>query len=596
MRSAETILGIIRERGRRGLPLGDVYRQLFNPTLFHLAYGRICANKGAMTPGVTAETADGMSQERILGLIEALRHERYRWKPARRIYIEKKHSMKKRPLGVPTWSDKLVQEAVRLILDAYYEPQFSSHSHGFRPYRGCHTALAEVQKMQGAAWFIEGDIAQCFDSLDHQVLVSILREKIHDNRFMRLIENMLKAGYLEEWRYYTTFSGTPQGGVASPILANIYLDRLDQYIEHTLLPAYNCGAKRHDNPTYRTMLGTAAYLRRTGRREEAKALKKQYQRLPSKVTNDASFRRLRYVRYSDDFLLGFTGPRTEAEAIKRQLGAFLRTDLKLELSEVKTLITHARSAAARFLGYEVTMNHCDQRYTQGRRTINAKVGLRVPADVIKAKCRLYLKGNIPMPRSALNNNSTYAIVTQYQQEYRGLVQYYQLAYNLNARLGRLKVLMEQSLVKTLAEKLRMKRSQVYKRYRSTMPSDHGPTRVLMVSVEREGKKPLVAQWGGIPLRWKKSAAISDEQRVLWTSGRNDLLRRLTADTCELCGSQVAVQVHHIRHLRDLARKGQKDPAPWVQRMAARQRKTLVACHGCHQAIHAGRPTGIPSDK
>ncbi len=213
MRTAETVLGIIRERGSRGLPLEDVYRQLFNPALYLQAYGRIYANQGAMTPGVTGETADGMSQDKILGIIEALRQERYRWKPARRSYIEKTNSTKKRPLGMPTWSDKLVQEVVRTILDAYYEPQFSPHSHGFRPGRGCHTALAEVHhKMQAVAWFIEGDISQCFDRLDHTVLTSILREKIRDNRFLRLIENLLRAGYLENWTYHATYSGTPQGG------------------------------------------------------------------------------------------------------------------------------------------------------------------------------------------------------------------------------------------------------------------------------------------------------------------------------------------------------------------------------------------------
>jgi group II intron reverse transcriptase/maturase len=231
MRSAETVLGIIRERGRRGLPLEDVYRQLFNPDLYLRAYGRLARNAGALTPGSTAETADGMSRASIDAIIDALRHERYRWRPVRRVYIEKKRSKKKRPLGIPTWSDKLLQEVLRSILEAYYEPQFSPRSHGFRPSRGCHTALAEIrQNWTGTRWFIEGDIAQCFDRLDHQVLLAILHERIHDQRFLRLIENLLKAGYLEDWKFNRTLSGTPQGGVVSPILANIYLDRLDQLV------------------------------------------------------------------------------------------------------------------------------------------------------------------------------------------------------------------------------------------------------------------------------------------------------------------------------------------------------------------------------
>jgi len=223
MRSAETVLGVIRERGRRRLPLEDMYRQLYNPDLYLRAYGRLYRNDGALTPGVTAETVDAMSLEKIDRIIAALRHERYRWTPGRRGYIEKKHSTKKRPLGVPTWSDKLLQEVIRQLLEAYYEPQFSQHSHGFRPQRGCHTALREIyHRWVGTKWFIEGDIAACFDSLDHPVLVSILREKIQDNRFLRLIEHLLRAGYLEEWQYNATLSGSPQGAGGSPILSHIY--------------------------------------------------------------------------------------------------------------------------------------------------------------------------------------------------------------------------------------------------------------------------------------------------------------------------------------------------------------------------------------
>ena len=231
MQNAETVLGVLRERGRKGLPCEELYRQLFNPQLYLLAYGRIYANHGAMTPGATEETADGMSMEKIDALIEAMRHERYRFAPARRIYIPKRNG-KLRPLGLPTWSDKLVGEVVRLLLEAYYEPTFSDHSHGFRPGRGCHTALRDVAlTWTGTTWFIEGDISDCFGSLDHSIMIDILAEKIHDNRFLRLVRNMLTAGYLEDWRYNVTLSGAPQGGVVSPILSSIYLHKLDAFVE-----------------------------------------------------------------------------------------------------------------------------------------------------------------------------------------------------------------------------------------------------------------------------------------------------------------------------------------------------------------------------
>jgi group II intron reverse transcriptase/maturase len=244
MQNAETVLNVLRERGRRGLPCNELYRQLFNPDLYLVAYGRIYSNHGAMTPGACGETADGMSMAKISRIIDAMRHERYRFQPVRRVYIPKSNG-KRRPLGLPSWSDKLVGEVVRLLLEAYYEPRFSRRSHGFRPHRGCHTALSEIaETWSGTTWFIEADIADCFGSLDHEIMLSILLENIHDNRFLRLIKQMLQAGYLEEWEYNATLSGAPQGGVASPILSNIYLDRLDTFVETVLIPEYTRGKRR----------------------------------------------------------------------------------------------------------------------------------------------------------------------------------------------------------------------------------------------------------------------------------------------------------------------------------------------------------------
>jgi group II intron reverse transcriptase/maturase len=399
MQSAATVLGVLRERGRRGLPLEELYRQLFNPQLYLLAYGRIYANHGAMTPGVTQETVDGMSQAKIGRIIAAMRHERYRFAPVRRVHIPKKNG-KTRPLGLPTWSDKLVGEVVRLLLEAYYEPAFSDRSHGFRPRRGCHTALREVANTwTGTAWFIEGDVADCFGSLDHDVMITILSEKIHDNRFLRLVRNMLTAGYLEDWKWGATLSGAPQGGVASPILSSIYLHKLDQFVETVLIPEYTRGGRRARNPAYLDLQNQLAKARRRGDRPLARALRRRMVSLPSADPDDPGYRRLRYCRYADDHLLGFTGPKAEAEEIKQRLAEFLRDELKLELSQDKTLITHARTGAARFLGYEITVQHNDTKKTGRYRRINGQVALRVPLDVIKTKSAPYLhRGNPPSRR------------------------------------------------------------------------------------------------------------------------------------------------------------------------------------------------------
>src|SRR5664279_3189534 len=281
MQNAETVLGVLRERGRRGLSLDEIYRQLFNPSLYLLAYGRIYSNQGSMTPGATTETVDGMSMGKIGRIIDAVRHERYRFSPARRVYIPKKNG-KMRPLGLPTWSDKLVGEVVRLLLEAYYEPTFSDRSHGFRPGKGCHTALREVtHTWRGTTWFIEADVVDCFGSLDHEIMVRILSEKIHDNRFLRLIKQMLKAGYLEDWKYHETLSGSPQGGVVSPILSNIYLHKLDVYVETVLIPQYTRGKYRQHNPEYERIKSRIWRTRARGDRDQARILRRTLRRLPS---------------------------------------------------------------------------------------------------------------------------------------------------------------------------------------------------------------------------------------------------------------------------------------------------------------------------
>jgi group II intron reverse transcriptase/maturase len=592
MQTAETVLSIIQERGKRGLPLTHVYRLLFNPALYLHAYGKIYRNKGAMTKGSTAETVDAMSLSKVNAIIELLRYERYRWTPVRRIYIEKKRSKKIRPLGMPSWSDKLLQEVIRLILSAYFEPQFSSHSHGFRPNRGCHTALSEsYHQWVGTTYFIEGDIAACFDSLDHIVMMNTLRETIHDGRFLRLIETLLQAGYLEDWRYHQTLSGCPQGSILSPVLANVYLNKVDTFVETVLMPQYNKGERRKMNPIYTRVQGEAQRRRRAGQWKEAKALRKQQQQLPCYDTTDPDYRRLRYLRYADDILLGVAGPRAEAEEIKRQLGDFLRERLKLTLSQEKTLITHARTQAARFLGYNLVVLHNDQkRDRRGYRSINGQIGLQVPVEVITAKCAPYQKSGKPVQRKERSNDTVYSIIAQYQQEFRGLAEYYQLAVN-RYRLNHLKWVMERSLVATLAQKFRVSISKIYDRYETTIETPDGPRKVLQVIVEREGgKKPLIARWGGISLARKNKAILDDSIAPMW-GGRSELEKRLLADICELCGSREDVEVHHIRALKDLQHKGQGERPQWVQIMAARRRKTLVACRKCHNDIHAGRADG-----
>jgi hypothetical protein len=475
-----------------------------------------------------------------------------------------------------------VGEVIRLLLEAYYEPRFSGRSHGFRSGRGCHTALSEVAaKWTGTAWFIEGDISDCFGSLDHSVMLSILAENIHDNRFLRLIRQMLQAGYLEDWEWNATLSGCPQGGVASPVLSNIYLDRLDKFVETILIPEYTRGVFRKDNPEYGRVRMAAARAHRRGDRQTASALRKRLRGLPSGDPRDPGFRRLHYTRYADDHLLGFTGPRAEAEQIKDRLAAFLRDDLKLELSPEKTLITHARTGAARFLGYEITTQH-----SRCRRKVNGVISLRVPRQVIKAKCAPYFKLGKPERRTELINCDDLTIISTYGSEYRGLVQYYLLAGDV-WRLKRFRWAAETSMLKTLAAKHESSVTKMARKYKATIATLHGPRTCFQATVERAGKKPLVARFGGIPLKRQKKAVI-DDRLPAPPASRKELVTRLRAGWCELCEQRGQVEVHQIRRLADLA--GSRQPQPeWAQLMARRRRKTLVVCPDCHKRIHTRQP-------
>ena len=560
---AETLLDGIQDRGRRGLPIEEIYPHLYNPDLFLRAYGRIYRKTGAITQGITEETTDGMSMERINTLLEKFRCERYQWTPVRRIYIPKKNGGR-RPLGIPVWSDKLVQEVMRSILEAYYEPQFSDLSHGFRANRGCHSALREISKWKDVDWFIEGDIKECFDSIDHDLLLSILQEKVHDERFSRLLGQLLKAGYVEYGHHKPTRSGTPQGGPVSPILANMYLDKLDRFVESTLMSRYTKGNSK-----------------------VARSLQEIMRQRAIPNTKSHNFRRLRYIRYADDFLIGFTGLEAEIKEVKKCLKEFLKEKLKLELSEDKTLITYARMERAQFLGYEIKRIAENTKYKKSRKPINNALNLSVPIKAIKERCALYKKRGRVIHRAELVNDSDYDIVNFFQSRYAGYVQYYMLAHNVHV-LNELRWVMETSLLMTLAKKHKTSVNQLEKRYKTTIQTPDGPRKCLEIRVLRREERPLIARFGGIPLRrQKRTTSKGQSQNGRTTSKGTELIQRLLANQCECCGSAGRVEVHHIRKLADIGKR--ESPRPrWMREMIASKRKTLIVCKNCHRAIHSGK--------
>lgn len=589
MQTAEATLNVIQTRGLRRLPLNNAYRMLYNENLYLRAYHHIASNQGALTPGITDETADGMTMAKIHSIIEALRYEHYRWTPVKRVYIPKTNG-KTRPLGIPTWSDKLLQETIRMILEAYYEPRFNNSSHGFRPQRGCHTALTTIhKKWKGTKWFIEGDIKGCFDNIDHKVLLDILGRDIKDNRFLNLMKYFLSAGYMEDWKIVANFSGTPQGGVLSPLLSNIYLHELDEHIETALIPEYTRGKRRRNNNAYFRLNQRRNRSSQKGNHSKYKELTASLRTIPAGDPQDPNYRRLRYVRYADDFILGFVGTKREAAQIRDDLAQFLRDHLKLELSEEKTLITHASSQPARFLGYDIQAQQANDRLTpNGRRAVNGMISLRVPLSVIRQHRREYMKHGRPSHRAYMMNDSDYAIVNQYGLELRGVVQYYKLAMNVHY-LWRLHGTMKLSLLRTLALKHKTTTRVIDRKYKTIKDSGNGYTlKCIEVVVPREdGKEPLKARFGGHPIKREVKATLHDFELRRYTTVHSDLLSRLLADTCEVCGNTEGIEVHHIHRLSDLKAKGRSSKPKWMQRMIAINRKTLAVCRSCHKEAHGG---------
>ena len=597
---ADQYLRVVQSRGERALPLNRVYCNMRQRGLFLKAYAKIYANAGATTVGTDPQdTIQGMSVAEIDNIIEQLHSGTYQWKPSRRVYVPK-HNGSQRPISIPNWSDKLVQEVIRIILEAYYEPQFRDSAHGFRPNRGCHTALQEIKrKWTGKKWFIEGDIKGCFDNLSFEIIEKLLSQSIHDNRFLKLIKEMLRAGYIDDWQYHQTHSGAPQGGIVSPILSNIVLHELDSYIEDVLIPLYTVGKRRKHNNEYYRITREKLNAKQRGDKSLYQQLSQQQRELPEGDPNDPGYKRLRYIRYCDDFLLGVIGTKEDARAIKAQLGKYLK-GLELTMSQEKTYITHARTEAARFLGYEISTAWANTKITKDtggvkRRSINGVIQLRVPKDIKSKWMRRYTRHGKPHQIGGYIELTDYEIVETFGAQLRGLTNFYSLADNLSvSSLRHVRWVCMESARKTLAAKHNIRKPGItYLRYyRNGATTDEW--RHIQVTVEREDKAPLVAKCGETPLRTRKTSYISDKIPPKVIAGTtSELLTRLLAGKCELCHCMADLEAHHVNKLKSLRKRwqGKRDKPKWVEHMIARRRKTIVVCHPCHLQITHGRYDG-----
>ena len=573
-----------------------LYRYLLRPDLYFIAYQKLYSNNGAATEGIDRDTADGFSEAKVEKLIASLADESYCPKPSRRIYLKKPNG-KRRPLGIPSFSDKLVQEVLRMVLEAVYEPIFSETSHGFRPGKSCHTALCYARyNLNGTRWFIEGDIKGCFDNISHEVLIRCIQKKIKDARLMKLIHKFLKAGYLEDFVYHNTYSGCPQGGIISPILANIYLHELDLYVAEL--------SKGFQKP-YKSRI-TAEYSRLSGRMtrvkqkikkaeeagnmaekerllKELKKLRSQLLKTPCKSQTD---KEIKYVRYADDFIIGVRGSREDCEEIKRKLSCFIRDSLKMELSEEKTLITHSNTYA-RFLGYDMRIRRSNVIKPNGRgttqRTMSNHMELAVPLGdkiqpflfkhgVVKQKENGELE---PVHRNDLLRLTDLEIVSAYDAELRGICNFYYLAGNFY-KLHYMSYLMEYSCLKTLAFKHRCTIGKIKEKF-----SDKKGGWCIPYETKK-GMKYLYLSKHSDCAKGKEASDTIPGMTMIHKHTRSTLESRLKAKTCELCGCTESRQfeIHHVNKLKNL-----KGKEPWEVMMIAKRRKTMVVCYECHKKIH-----------
>jgi group II intron reverse transcriptase/maturase len=566
-----------------------LFQKLYNAELWLMAYEQIAPKPGNMTAGADGSTIDGMGRELIVNTIAELKASRYKPQPVRRIYIEKANG-KLRPIGIPGFRDKLLQTVVKLILEAIYEPTFSEASHGFRPKRSCHTVLAQIKRMTGIRWWVEGDIAGFFDNLCHDFLLKTLSKRITDQRFLHLIKQFLRAGYIENWQYNRTYSGTPQGGNLSPILSNIYLNELDQRIVDKI-KEFNTGKKRRWRREYRRIISqrrrAKEKARQTGDWTTYKALTKKMLETQATDPQDPHFRRMYYCRYADDFLIGIIGSKEDAKAIKAWLSTYLKEELQLELSVEKTLITHAKKRV-RFLGYDIKRMDDKRKVRQKRgrgirRTCMQKLTLLVPRDKCDAFAKEYgqRQGWQGRERNYLVPLSELEILMIYNAEIRGFLGYYALADNLTSVASPLLWLTTTSFLKTLAAK---RRSTLVKTARSLK---RGPNRYVITHCKKDGtikEYDLVSSTRQLERKKVAYGEIDLKPNTWMYRRRTELGQRLQAHQCEWCGTKEGpIEVHHVRKLKDL--KGKK---AWERQMIARRRKTMVLCKTCHVDLHAGR--------
>ena len=587
---------LLKMKVRNGKYYG-LYKLICDEDVLFGAYHSMKSNPGNMTPGVDDQTLDGMSKSQISRLASDLRREIFQFKPSKRVWIPKTNG-KMRPLGIPSPVDKIVQKAMAILLQLIYEPEFSKFSHGFRPKRGCHTAMRQISQWSGTQWAIEGDIKGFFDNVDHHILADLLQKRIGDQQFIDLYWKLVKAGYVEEGVKRDSLLGVPQGGIVSPILSNIYLHEFDKYVE-TLINKFSSTAKdiTKSNPVYDKFTRRIQYLRdkypipqqrSLEVLEEIETLKDSRRKVPSRLPNGT---RVRYVRYADDWVVGIYGPGSFANEIKSLLATFLTQELKLELSNEKTKITNLWNDKASFLGfYFMVYKPKESKFTVYQKDGHirrAKIGhnriwLLVPVDKILSKLSIngFLKNYKPKSKIIPNAKTNWifldqhSILSRYNTMIRGLLNYYSVANNRYIFHLIVNFILRHSCAKTLARKFNLRsRAKVFAKFGKNLTINNPKMSFLKEPHYRRATK------------WPAHTNLSNPFDVL-----NWQLRTQNNfwEPCLICGSTQDIEMHHVKHIR----KSNKVNQGFTKIMSSLNRKQVPVCQLCHVKIHKGEYDGI----
>lgn len=570
----------------------DIFRILNNDEIWLAAYEKLKSNKGAITPGSTPQTMDGMSLARLKRLKEQVCSEQYNFKNVKLTYIPRADG-RKRPLGLPTANDKIVQEVIRLILEAIYEPVFSELSFGFRSGRGCHDALAHVEeKFRWVDYVIEGDIEQAYPTINHHILIKILNKRIKDPRFVRLIWKLLRCGVLIEERSVLLKKGMPQGSIASPILSNIYYHELDEFIQKIMI---NTSTPKSDlkSSAYKSLEHQISKINKEmksheqhsyARQELAKKLKAlRTKRLETPSLKDKAIR-IEYVRYADDWMIGVAGDKDLVIKIKNDVDYFMKNTLEQRLSPTKTMITNLRVGNVNFLGYEIFLpkNRPIREYKgKGVRTIRrGQPELRFDIPVANVTKRLAEKGYLkklkneirPISRASYAVLEDQVIVSHYRSLWLGIFNYYSGCTN-RGRLQYIHYLLHMSCAMTLGHRHRLSCSKIFKK--------HGKGLTIKIpDTKKTVSFPYKTTWRLSEKKWYKG------KRISFTLDRyaNIVARSSIGLPCIICDSNIGLcEMHHVKHVR---KQGFRYKG-FRHQMALLNRKQVPLCKDCHRKVHAG---------